>query len=314
VIVVAGFNPAWDVIVQARSWLPGSVERAERQQVVPGGKAVNVARNCGRMGVPTRLVVLADAQLAEAMGQALAAHVDLRLVASRTRSRTDVCLTTGDGVTTVVNGPPPSVASAEIEAALELLETSIDAGDVVVLAGRQLPGSVAPLLGLVSRRGGRLVVDVSGPDLPTCLDASPSIAKVNAAELSALSPDAAVSDARWAGRSLAPQPAELIVTDGERGLRAWLADGRIVDVRPPHAREINAFGAGDAMTAGIVAALDAGRPTIDGLVRGTAWAAAAVECFGPEFDPDRARALESRVEIEWVEAPTPEPATPAARD
>jgi fructose-1-phosphate kinase PfkB-like protein len=268
-IVVPGFNAAWDVIVQAPSWLPGTVERAERQQVMAGGNPA-----------------------------------ELRLVTTTTRSRTDICLTTGAGVTTVVNGPPPPVSSADVDAALELLEASIETGDVVVLAGRQLSGSIPRLLALIARRGGQLVVDASGPDLAECLDASPPIAKVNAPELAALSPGATSADALVIGRSLAPQPTALIVTDGERGLRAWLADGPVVDVRPPRVQEMNGFGAGDAMTAGIVAALDEGRPLVDGLVKGTAWAAATVERLGPEFDSDRARALESAVVVDWIAAPS----------
>jgi fructose-1-phosphate kinase PfkB-like protein len=299
VIVVPSLNTSRDVIVRVRSWAPGAVERAELQMVIPGGKAVNVARVCGWMGTPVRLVALADADLADQIRD-MSPLVETHLVVSAAPSRTDVCLTTGRGVTTVVNGPAPPSRPVDIAAAMKLLDDAIGPGDLVVLAGRQLPGTLGPLISMAGKHEARLIADMSGNDLSVGLAAGPAIAKVNAAELAASSPNSSPAAAWRNGRALAPQPRELVVTRGEHGLRAWLADGRVAEVRPPRIRAVNDFAAGDALTAGIVSASAEGRPLLDGLVRGSAWAAASVERLGLDFEPDRARGLGGEVSVELV--------------
>jgi fructose-1-phosphate kinase PfkB-like protein len=299
VIVILSLNTSRDVMIQVPSWEPGAVERAERQVIIPGGKAVNVARVCGWMGTRVRLVALADAELADQIRD-LSPLVETHLVVSSAPSRTDVCLTTGSGVTTVVNGPTPKSRPVDVAAAMKLLDEAIEPEDVLVLAGRQQPDTLLPLISMAAKREARLFVDMSGEDLSIGLAAAPAIAKINAAELAASSTNSSPALAWLNGRAMAPQPRELVVTRGEHGLRAWLADGRVAEVRPPRIRLVNDFAAGDAMTAGILSATAEGRPLPDGLVRGSAWAAASVERLGLDFEPDRARALEGEISVEFV--------------
>jgi fructose-1-phosphate kinase PfkB-like protein len=302
-IVVTSLATSRDVIVEVPDWAPGSVRRATRTEVTPGGKPLNVARDCALMGIPVRLVLLADAEVASEVSRCLSPLIEGQIVTSTTPSRTDVCLTDGSGTMTVVNGPIRSPADEELSVALSLLEDATGAGDVVVLAGRQPTGACSSILSLVRRRNARVIVDTSGTDLDTCLAAAPSVAKTTATELAEIRPGRSKA-AVWANaRVLAPGPTEVVVSDGERGLRAWLADGSRVEVRPPRVHAVNGFGAGDALTAGIAAALAADRPLLDGLVQGTAWAAACVERLGVDFDAGRARALEADVVVESGHGP-----------
>jgi fructose-1-phosphate kinase PfkB-like protein len=298
VIVVASLSTSRDVIVQAPSWAAGAVERADREEIGPGGKAFNVARICGRMGTPVRLVAVVDAVLSEDVRPALSPLVETHVVISATLSRTDICLTDGAGTTTVINAPVPEPESIDVTRAMSLLEDRVEAGDIVVVAGRQPEGACRRLLELTEQRSARALLDTSGPDLAASLSRAPSVVKVNASELAAISRGSDPADAWRDGRALAPLAKELVVTGGVMGARAWLADGRLVEVRPPRIRAVNAFGAGDALTAGIVAALVEDRPLLEGLIRGTAWAAASAEQLTLDFDPERAQALEAQVAID----------------
>jgi tagatose 6-phosphate kinase len=305
-IVIPSLATSRDVIVEATAWAPGAVLRASRGVATPGGKPLNIARDCARMGIPVRLVVLADRLLSEEVEQERSTAVDLSLIVSTIPSRTDICLTNGEGTSTVVNGAVQALAAGELAAAMELLESVISPGDVLVLAGRQPPGATSSIVSLARRKGARLVVDTSGSDLNASLAEAPEIVKVTADELAEMEVGQHSQNIWRNGRVLIPQPVELAVSDGANGVRGWLSDGQIVEVRPPTVEIVNPFGAGDALTAGIASAAAEDRSLLDGLVRGTAWAAACVERLGVDFDADRAGSLVPQVSVKFASA-TPNP-------
>ena len=302
-IVVPSLNTAREAIVLAPGWSPGAVARAEATLLRPAGKPLNVARFAALMGGESHLVALADAGLATEVEAACAdAGAGCDVVLTAAASRTDVTILDGEGGATVFNGPGIAPSPAELEALLALLRQRLRRGGLLVLAG-SLPRGISPsLLGklavLGERRGAGSVVDATGTLLDAALRLAPAVAKVNAAELAEARGDGDAERSFAEGRRLAPEPANLVVTGGVRGLRAWLADGSHFEVRPPALRAVNPVGAGDAVTAAIAVALDAGRPLLDGLVAGSAWAAARTLQLDLEIDPDEAERLTAGVTVE----------------
>jgi 1-phosphofructokinase len=293
-IVIPSLNTSRDVIAEAAGWRRGTVSRATRQIVVPGGKPLNVARFLGAMGVPCRLVVLADAALAAEIAAILPPRVSADLFVTATRSRTDVALVEPGGRLTVVNGVAPAVPAPDLEAALDGVAAALVERDLLVIAGSQPPGVTERLAALARRAGARLLVDTSGPDFLAALEGRPDFVKVNAAELGAAR-GVRAAQAWRDGARLVPEAAGVVVTWGPRGLRGWLPDGTVMRVPAVPVEVVDPYGAGDAVTAalavGLAAALPGGGIGREALSDAAAWAGAVTEQLGLDLDPGRAAAL-----------------------
>jgi tagatose 6-phosphate kinase len=87
------------------------------------------------------------------------------------------------------------------------------------------------------------------------------------------------------------------VTFGPHGLRAWVGE-RCWNVASPEGLEIvNPLGAGDAVTAGLAAALHAGEDPLRGFVRGVGMATARLRHLTPELDAVEADTLARAVRV-----------------
>jgi tagatose 6-phosphate kinase len=269
---------------------PGATHRATAQLWRPGGKPVNVARFCARMGVSVRLVAVADERGSKALQSdpdLLAAGSTIELFASGVPARTDIVIAEADGRGTVVNGTGPSTAPDVLNGALEHLVAPVTIGDFVVLAGSLPAGASTDLYarGIAAARasGGQVVVDLSGPWLREALSARPDVLKLTVDEL-AQAVDARPATAWAEGPRLVTGVRSLIVTAGSRGARLWTR-GRRWTVTPPTLVPINPTGAGDAVTAGLVSALAAGASLEDALLEAMAWGAAKVRELDFTLDP-----------------------------
>ena len=299
-IVVFSPNTAHELIAGVPRLVPGEVHRTTRAVERIGGKGVNVARFCGRMGVGVRLVAIAD----EAAHRALTDEPDLALatlqvVPSGVRARTDVIVVEPSGRATVLNGTAPGPSAAVMETAAAQLIDGLMPGDLVVLTGSLPVGTSAglyPRLITEARaRGAGSLLDASGAWLRAALPAAPEVLKVSAQELAdsrAVTPATAWKD----GRSVAPGPASVVVTAGRRGARLW-SDGARWTVSTLSRVPVNPIGAGDALMAGLCCGMSRGTPLSEALADGVALAAAKVQDFDLSFDPEVVRALRPAVRV-----------------
>lgn len=293
-------NTAHEVILGVPRLAAGAVHRATEGHRRVGGKGVNVARACGRMGEPVRLLAIAD----ERGAAELAAEPDLEgavveVVPLPGHSRTDVIVAERGGRATVVNGVADTLPQGLAEHAADLLVGPLAPGDVLVLAGSLPRGApidlYATIVAAARSHGGVVLVDASGAWLRAAVPAAPDVCKVNVRELAeALGSDRATCWSR--GPTLVPSVGSLVLTAASAGARVW-ADGRRCSIRVPRQRVVSGVGAGDAMTAGIAAGLAAGAALVDAVVKGAAWGAAAVRELDLTLDPEVARALLPEVRV-----------------
>lgn len=293
-------NTAHELILGVPRLAAGGVHRATDGHRRVGGKGVNVARACGRMDVPVRVVAIADARGA----LDLADEPDLlggavEVVRLPGYARTDVIVAEAGGRTTVVNGVSDDLPAGLAEHAADVLLGPIVAGDVTVLAGSLPRGAPVDLYATIvseaRRRGGRVLLDASGAWLRAAVRAGPDVCKVNVRELAeAVGADRATC---WRqGGSLVPTAGSLVLSAAAHGARVWV-DGRRCSIRVPRQPVVSGVGAGDAMTAGMAAALAEGAALVDAVIQGAAWGAAAVRELDLTFDPAIARAVLPQV---WV--------------
>jgi fructose-1-phosphate kinase PfkB-like protein len=289
-IVVPALHPSHELIALVDRLTSGDIHRPSRVVAGIGGKAINVARFAAAMGAGIRLIVLGDERLLAA----IAADEGLRgrsggvvAIPSPVPSRTDVAIVDREGALTVLNDTAADPGAAMVEAVIAATLDALSPGDVLVLAGSAPNGTAGVLRRLTlagAERGARVIVDASGPWLAEALEGRPHAVKISAAEA--------------AGRGKLPGPEIVAITDGGRGLRAWIGPNAPVRVTPPAGiGVVNPLGAGDAVTAGLAIALDRGDPPIEGFVLGTAMAAARLRHLEIRFQPDEVDRLRRGVRV-----------------
>ncbi|MDQ3129116.1 MAG: PfkB family carbohydrate kinase [Chloroflexota bacterium] len=317
-IVIPALHPAREIVTVVPSLRPGQVQRSSTTIESVGGKAINVARFASLMGGHVRLLVLADADLRGWIerdsvigGQSFATVVE-----SAVASRIDVAIVE-PGRVTVINGagadPGPAAA-----ALVDLTLATLRPDDVLVLAGSlpdRMEGTLGRLISGARAKQARTVVDASGPWLTEALLAHPDAIKINREEAEAVlaaADDPATEflqdhEAPWAAvRAIAarglPDGGGLVaVSDGADGLRA-LIGGEAWRVTPPaDLSVVNPLGAGDAVTAGLALAFAGGASGLDGLVLGTAMAAARLGHLDSRLDPADVAGLRRLVRFQRVD-------------
>lgn len=255
IVCIGGFNIDRKLRLLA-SALPGSSNPCEAHET-PGGVVRNVAENLARLGLPVALVAAVgdDAGGRLLLEQAAAVGIDTQAVIRLRRQASDSY--------TAVLAPDGSLALGL--AAMPLVERlnpwaleaskALRAGAALVVADGNLPTDAWPLLLAEARASGVPLVGVAVSEakmerLPHQLSGL-HLLILNGGELACVAPEPAVAfaalHARGVARVLVSQGAAgLLLSEPGRAPRHWPApDVPVTDVT----------GAGDALSAGVCAAL-----------------------------------------------------------
>ncbi len=265
--VSVSLNPAIDLTVAIDRLQPGQVHRASSAHAIAGGKGINVAACLADAGIATAALGVLGAGNAHLFDTLFAARgVDDRCLRVPGDTRTNLKLVAADsGATTDINLPGLPLGAAELQAVGARLAELLRPGLPVVLTG-SLPAGLADdswrtLQAQATAAGARVLLDTSGAPLRAALAAPraqlPFAIKPNRHELEDWvgAPLHGTAEVLAATRALLASGIALVVvslgTDGAlfvRGEQALLA-------QPPQLAGGSSVGAGDAMVAGLVAAL-----------------------------------------------------------
>lgn len=298
---------AW--IVAGESLVDLAVEADGRLRPTPGGSPYNVAIGLGRLEVPTGYLGprSTDGFGVELTDRLVEAEVDLAL-AAEVDAPTTLAVVHLDAQGRASYGFYLEGTAAASLRSTDLPGLPAGAGLHVsfgAIGVRSAPSGSA-LVALVRRESGRRLVSLDPNLRPTAvgddvgayaaalddLVTSCDVVKASDEDLAVLGDPEEVA-ARWA----ASGPALVVITRGPDGATALTATGRH-EVPGRHVEVIDTVGAGDAFTAGLLAALhDAGATDRESLVSlaaspgalgtalDTAVAVAAITCTRPGSDP-----------------------------
>jgi len=291
-ILTVTLNPAVDVSSTTPRLMPAHKMRCTQTHRYPGGGGINVTRVMDRLGANSLALYLAGG----AMGQQLRKLVAQEKIAShslpiRDETRESFAVLdaqTGNEYRFVL--PGPQVQAPEWEACVAFVQTMRPPPGIAVLSGTLPPGvphdAYARLAAVVKSRGGRVVLDTSGPELRAALAEGVWIVKPSLRELSELTGRDLSDESVWldAARELvtAGQAQWVALTLGERGAmlvgatQAWRADAIKVPV-------LSATGAGDSFLAGLVWALSRGLGEAEAFRYGMAAGTAALLTPGTDL-------------------------------
>lgn len=297
------FNPAIDHTITLDRLIPGEVHRARAVRRNAGGKGVNVASCLADWGADVVVHGLLGSDNA-APFEALFAEkgIEDRFIRVVGSTRVNLKLV-DDAGTTDINLDGMAVDEALVAKVVSQLNVAVRSGDLVALSGSLPPGCphdvYAAMVAPMRERGCRVLLDTSGGPLKHALDAAvlPHVIKPNRSELSAWTGQAAMGRAELlaAAEDLCRRGVELVVISmGEEGALFVSAQGAVC-ARLSLAGVASTVGAGDAMVAGLAAALAEGLP-LEPLARlATAFAVGKLGMVGPnlpELGAVRALALE----------------------
>lgn len=260
-IFTVTFNPSLDYIVRVDEMRLGTINRTNYEQLLPGGKGINVSIVLGNLGHPSRALGFSAGVTGVALEKLLAdSGVDADLVhvkAGFTRINAKVKAVEE----TEINGQGPRIAPEDVDALFSKLDV-LGQDDTLVISGsvpNTLPSDMyEQVMERLAGRGVRIVVDAERDLLTRVLPYRPFLVKPNNHELGDIfgvalkTRDEVVPYARRMQEMGAQNV--LVSMAGEGGVLV-AADGQVYQSPAAQGTVVNSVGAGDSCVAGFLAGL-----------------------------------------------------------
>lgn len=260
-IFTVTFNPSLDYIVRVDEMRLGTINRTNYEQLLPGGKGINVSIVLGNLGHPSRALGFSAGVTGVALEKLLAdAGLDADLVhvkAGFTRINAKVKAVEE----TELNGQGPRIAPEDVDALFSKLDV-LGQDDTLVISGsvpNTLPSDMyEQVMERLAGRGVRIVVDAERDLLTRVLPYRPFLVKPNNHELGDIfgvtlkTRDEVVPYARRMQEMGAQNV--LVSMAGEGGVLV-AADGQVYQSPAAKGTVVNSVGAGDSCVAGFLAGL-----------------------------------------------------------
>ena len=282
-ILTVTLNPAVDRTYLIKDFAWNRTIRSGQAVLGMGGKGTDASWVLGELGYANLALGFAagdTGRLMEKMLRARGCRTDFVWVEGETR--TNIVIIGERGQSTLTE-PGLQIGAGALERLRRKFNKALKTASCVVIGGTVPPGIDAAiyteLVESARAAGLPVVFDASGPGLKAGMAGRPTVAKPNIDEIAELygRPINSVEEAYKAGRELQDRyGAALVITLGKDGALAVLT-GRAYTIPVLRIPVASAAGAGDAVLAGLAAALSEGRSMEDGLRLG--FAAAAAVCL-----------------------------------
>ncbi len=254
------FNPSLDYVVKVDSLCLGRTNRTSEDQMVPGGKGINVSAVLNHLGMES--VVLGF--IAGFTGEEIRCQIRqmslrenlIMLPDQAGNSRINIKLHAEQE--TEINGCGPQVSSVDVDQLYKKLDR-MNSGDALVLSGSMvssLPDTMyRDMIARYSEKDILIAVDASGNLLQQTLSFRPFVIKPNQQELSEFFgvEIETAQDSIYYAKKLQEQGARnVIVSLGAAGAVLVTEDQDILRCGPLPGEVITTTGAGDSMIAGFL--------------------------------------------------------------
>lgn len=260
-IYTVTLNPSLDYVVSVADFQLGRTNRTTSENILPGGKGINVSIVLKNLGLESTVLGFA----AGFTGREIVRRIEemglqnQMISLQQGNSRINLKLKSIEG--TEINGQGPEIGGPELDRLMQQL-AGLRRGDILFLSG-SVPGSLPTdiyvgMMQLLNGRGVQIVVDTAGEQLMKVVLCHPVLIKPNHHELGAL------YDVELHTREEAVPYARALREAGARNVLVSMAgegavlaaeDGRIYGALAPQGELVNSVGAGDSMVAGFMAGL-----------------------------------------------------------
>ena len=260
-IFTVTFNPSLDYIVRVDEIRLGTINRTNYEQLLPGGKGINVSIVLGNLGHPSRALGFSAGVTGVALEKLLAdAGVDADLVHGK-EGFTRINAKVKAVEETELNGQGPRIAPEDVDALFSKLDV-LGQDDTLVISGsvpNTLPSDMyEQVMKRLAGHGVRIVVDAERDLLTRVLPYRPFLVKPNNHELGDIfgvtlkTRDEVVPYARRMQEMGAQNV--LVSMAGEGGVLV-AETGEVFESPAAKGTVVNSVGAGDSAVAGFLAGL-----------------------------------------------------------
>ncbi|MCF0154926.1 MAG: 1-phosphofructokinase [Veillonella sp.] len=293
-IYTVTFNPSLDYIARTPSLSVGTINRTHDEQVLAGGKGINVSIVLNNLGQATKalgfIAGFTGDEIVRQLSEFGVAEDFVRLSQGLTRINVKV---KADDAETEINGSGPAISEEELNQLYAQLD-ALTADDTLVLAG-SIPSSLPAdmyqrIMDRLSGKGIRIVVDATQRLLTNVLPYKPFLIKPNNHELSELFGEELETEEQLvaAARKLQEQGAQhVLISRAGDGAILVGADGSVHTAPAPKGQLINSVGAGDSMVAGFLTGLAKSNGNLeDALYWGIATGSASAFSYDLATEPE----------------------------
>ena len=257
-IYTVTFNPSLDYIVRLDQFTAGEINRVNYEQVLAGGKGINVSivlHNLGHESTALGFVAGFTGDEIERQLDAFSVrHAFVRLDAGFSRINVKAKAQSE----TEINGQGPDISEAKQQELFAQLDR-LGAGDTLVLAGsipKTLPAALsARIMARLAGRGIRIVVDAEKKLLLNVLKYHPFLIKPNNHELGDMFGVKLTTDEEiitYAKKLQEKGAQNVLISMAGDGAILLTADGQHYKSPAPKGKLVNSVGAGDSMVAGFI--------------------------------------------------------------
>ena len=258
-IYTVTFNPSLDYIVSVNDFALGKTNRTKTEQMLAGGKGINVSTVLTNLGVENiALGFIAGFTGNEIERMARESGLRCKFISlEKGCSRINVKMKDFDG--TEINGQGPMIDKKAIDSLMNQFR-DLKAGDILVLAGSipsSMPSSIyRDIIVELKEKGIWFVVDATNELLLNVLEYAPFLIKPNNHELGEIfgvelkTKESVVPYARKLQEMGAKN---VLVSMSKEGAVLLTEEGEVFMLSAPKGTLVNAVGAGDSMVAGFLA-------------------------------------------------------------
>jgi 1-phosphofructokinase family hexose kinase len=270
-----------------------------------GGRGVNASQVIHAFGGKTLALLTSGGATGKRMEQSLAEMgLPFEVVGVHAEGRANLTISDKQGLTIKLNEIGAPLEKNEIEAVRYMVEARLKKASWLMICGSIQPG-VPPqfyseIIALAKHRGVQTLLDTDGDALNHALEARPSVVSPNQQEAERLLGRAIITRSQSleaVQRIHDMGPEAVILSLGSRGAVASFSEG-LLEALPPRVEALCPIGAGDALAAAFVWAVEKKKPFSDALRWGVAAGTATAALPGMSFATlDQARAIYKQVEV-----------------
>ena len=257
-IYTVTFNPAIDYIIRLDKLTTGAINRVTYEQVLGGGKGVNVSIVLGNLGHKSTatgfLAGFTGDEIVRQLREFNAADDFVKLDEGFSRINVKIKA----DVETEINGQGPKIPATALQQLFSQLDR-LTADDTLVLAGsipNTLPDDIYErIMERLQDRGIRIVVDATCNLLLNVLKYHPALIKPNNHELGEMFGVVLKSDEEiitYAKKLQERGARNVLISMAGDGAMLLTEDGEVFRAPAPKGTLVNSVGAGDSMVAGFL--------------------------------------------------------------
>ena len=256
----------------------------------PGGRGINASRVIQKFGGETVAVATAGGATGKTFESLMGCcSFPMELVEIEQEMRTNLTITDKQGLTVKLNEVGPRITPKELDRIAAAVEEKVGKASWFMICGSMPPGVPShfykQLIDLARKKKVKTLLDTDGDALLHGLEGTPTVVSPNQQETERLLNRALITRTHIieAVQRLHGMGAESVVLSlGSRGAMAQ-SDGDIVEAIPPRIDAVCPIGAGDALAAAFVWAMDQGKPFADALRWGVAAGTASAKLPGVTY-------------------------------